>query len=686
MSNRKFIRRTFLAAAMTMSGACVTTASGFQQGQYQPGQPGQQIPQGNSTVTQELNRMFQESGQAMPSMNAQELPNANVPTQGKVRPTQPQNQTPNKPQVPAASVSHSQPQQKGSSGKQSVLGKFFGKLRGDSGNNNPNYRPPVPPVDKPAGQTAATTGNMRQPSQGQNSAQPQGQLTQNTQTQNTQPLPLQNPTPPNNPRSATVQAGNANSRPTAQAAQGSSQNSPQVHNGAASAIPPRSGATVRGRRVEHGVPTTPDNAEERTQYTQPGSAPGFMSTAGAAKVIQPQPAAAPPSDDKFQNDFIRDSAEGNIGLRQKTKTTTAEVAGQRKAEVGFESPFKDSADSSEPAETLDLDSLIDIPAAEPQSAKAATEKSQSLEPITRDAPQAADTVAKPANDFAESITDEKPVAEADPDATQAESIKAPEENPFTGVQLDTSDAEFFGTQEPTVGSEVGTFGVPAAPMEDFNSQLPAIELPPVDLSPVANTDAAAGIELNATPAADAIHSAVDATEVKPAEPASTAEPANTAPAADMAARAELLPSVDVPKTMSPAETARLRQIAEQEQRQLQQRQIQARAGQTGFKGFCPVALRERRELVESSSRFTSTFGLQTYAFSSAESKAAFDTDPARYAPAAGGSDVVVLVNSGEEQAGQLDYALWYRDRLYLFRSRETMTLFSKDPQRFASQY
>ena len=99
-----------------------------------------------------------------------------------------------------------------------------------------------------------------------------------------------------------------------------------------------------------------------------------------------------------------------------------------------------------------------------------------------------------------------------------------------------------------------------------------------------------------------------------------------------------------------------------------------------------MALRERRELVEANDQFTSTFGLQTYTFSSAESKAAFDAKPSRYAPAACGSDVVVLVNSGEEQAGQLDYALSYRDRLYLFRSRETMTLFSKDPQRFASQY
>jgi YHS domain-containing protein len=48
--------------------------------------------------------------------------------------------------------------------------------------------------------------------------------------------------------------------------------------------------------------------------------------------------------------------------------------------------------------------------------------------------------------------------------------------------------------------------------------------------------------------------------------------------------------------------------------------------------------------------------------------------------------VVLLINSGEEQAGMLDYSLWYRDRLYMFRSRETMALFSRDPAKYANQY
>ncbi|MCA9007287.1 MAG: hypothetical protein KDA70_18600, partial [Planctomycetaceae bacterium] len=171
-----------------------------------------------------------------------------------------------------------------------------------------------------------------------------------------------------------------------------------------------------------------------------------------------------------------------------------------------------------------------------------------------------------------------------------------------------------------------------------------------------------------------------------AETSNSASPDPAAvPAMDSAAPA-VAPKPNIPAALNAVDTERLRQTAEQERRQRQQRQILVRAGQTGFKGFCPVELREHRELVESNPQFASTFGLQTYYFSTSEAKIAFDAEPSRYAPAAGGNDVVVLVNSGEEQPGQLDYALWYRDRLYLFRARETMTLFSKDPQRFASQY
>lgn len=121
-------------------------------------------------------------------------------------------------------------------------------------------------------------------------------------------------------------------------------------------------------------------------------------------------------------------------------------------------------------------------------------------------------------------------------------------------------------------------------------------------------------------------------------------------------------------------------------RQQQRYLILMRAGRAGFKGFCPVALRETRMLRDSSSEHTARFGLKTYQFSSEAARLKFEADPAHYAPAAGGSDVVLLANTGEETEGSLDFCLWYRDRLYMFRSRETQAIFSSDPARFANQY
>jgi YHS domain-containing protein len=131
---------------------------------------------------------------------------------------------------------------------------------------------------------------------------------------------------------------------------------------------------------------------------------------------------------------------------------------------------------------------------------------------------------------------------------------------------------------------------------------------------------------------------------------------------------------------------RHRQLSDQARREEQLYRISSRSGQAGFKGFCPVALRDRRELLDGRSEYSSKYGLRTYDFSSPEAQAAFEANPTRYAPTGAGSDVVLLVNTNEEVAGILDFSLWYRDRLYMFRSRETQAIFSGNPQRYASQY
>lgn len=107
-------------------------------------------------------------------------------------------------------------------------------------------------------------------------------------------------------------------------------------------------------------------------------------------------------------------------------------------------------------------------------------------------------------------------------------------------------------------------------------------------------------------------------------------------------------------------------------------QIVSRPG-NGLKGFCPVALRDRRTLEDGRVAFTSRYGGRTYFFSSAEAKAAFDDNPTRYAPAAHGIDVMLAAITGEIHEGSLDHAVWYKDRLYLFETAENLKTFMALP-------
>jgi YHS domain-containing protein len=113
-------------------------------------------------------------------------------------------------------------------------------------------------------------------------------------------------------------------------------------------------------------------------------------------------------------------------------------------------------------------------------------------------------------------------------------------------------------------------------------------------------------------------------------------------------------------------------------------QIRERGGMKGLKGFCPVLLRDDRELRDSQPEFYSNHRGQKFHFASAEAKARFDQNPARYAPAAYGADVVVLIRDKDVAEGSLDHAAWYRGNLYLFATLETYGAFVADPVKYAT--
>jgi YHS domain-containing protein len=107
------------------------------------------------------------------------------------------------------------------------------------------------------------------------------------------------------------------------------------------------------------------------------------------------------------------------------------------------------------------------------------------------------------------------------------------------------------------------------------------------------------------------------------------------------------------------------------------------ADQKGFKGFCPVSLRNERVLVKVDGSFETQYGGRTYRFATAEAKDEFDNDPARYIPAGSGFDLVHLLDEDEKVDGTLDYAAWYQGRLYLFASKTNLDLFNGSPAEYA---
>ena len=111
--------------------------------------------------------------------------------------------------------------------------------------------------------------------------------------------------------------------------------------------------------------------------------------------------------------------------------------------------------------------------------------------------------------------------------------------------------------------------------------------------------------------------------------------------------------------------------------------IRARFGMKGLKGFCPVTLKDQRELRDAKPEYNSNYRGQKFHFSTPEARDRFNENPAFYAPAAYGADVVALGRDKDVIEGTLDYAAWYKGRLYLFGSQANYDTFVKTPAKYA---
>lgn len=275
---------------------------------------------------------------------------------------------------------------------------------------------------------------------------------------------------------------------------------------------------------------------------------------------------------------------------------------------------------------VELPEATTAPAEEPVSPPA-LESDLSDKPFEIE--ESTDPLANPFPALSEQAADtpELNVEESKPEETASEEAKpeAPaEENPFTGLKLEAP--------EPAAEQ------APALTLPQ-----PEVDQPKLELSP----------ELPALPSsAEEAPQLIDRPESQPAP---------------------TIPEIEEPQAKSDDPVAdKLKKIAERTELQ-------------GLKGFCPVQLRDERELRDARPQFSADFEGVTYNFSSAAALKKFQAKPYLYAPASSGEDVVLTAAEKERVEGSLDHAVWYRDRLYLFQKPESLKSFVASPAKYAEK-
>ena len=102
--------------------------------------------------------------------------------------------------------------------------------------------------------------------------------------------------------------------------------------------------------------------------------------------------------------------------------------------------------------------------------------------------------------------------------------------------------------------------------------------------------------------------------------------------------------------------------------------------------ICLVTLLEEKRLAPARAEFSMEYQSQKYRFASAEALEKFRASPEKYAPVAGGLDIVSVRNERSVVEGSLNFALWYRKQLYLFSSRAHAESFRREPQKYAATH
>jgi len=100
-------------------------------------------------------------------------------------------------------------------------------------------------------------------------------------------------------------------------------------------------------------------------------------------------------------------------------------------------------------------------------------------------------------------------------------------------------------------------------------------------------------------------------------------------------------------------------------------------------GFCPVELQDHERWTAGKAEFSLHYRERFFLFSSKEAMNVFAKNPYHYTPVAMGEDIVQILQGGQRIKGKRHYGAWYQGRIYLFTTQENYDAFAQRPSYFA---
>jgi YHS domain-containing protein len=610
--------------------------------------------QQNSSITRELKKLYRKDGRQMPQIR-----------------------TPNQPRVPQGAASN----------------QGFAPKRIAPGNSPGNQQSANTQKKPPIWKRLFSIGRKKQPPQNQQSQQPQYNPPpqQVQQPQNNQP-PQFNNQPRYNPPSQQPQYSQQpqfNQQPSSQqlprvpssAPNYGSRNKPGVPGMQSPASSPfgRQNPTSISRNLSP-FPGTRSRNSEPFQSVFPekrrinGDAPQFDSFSDQfdpfaipQEIVKPDTSPVNSVDaqsqkkaDPFSGDFNPfEEPEESIDTRTQPveppqKSTTEPINddfdpfGESENNVDTENATQDKKTES-----------TDTTPAEKKSVAKPTERESNPFQEPEQSQQESPAVVPPVSDANEQSrkenSPEDSIENAFPDLSETEAdLNNPDENPFTGLKLGG---------EPDDLNETSAVPAPQKPLQDAGN-----DEPPRSDDPQ-NTDET----ISKNPAGATENRQPHPIEITPAE---ARKPLETV----VNKNSNSSPNSKVSKKTNFSQTQRKKTNQKETREKLVK--ISERAGLKGFKGFCPVALRDQRELINSKSKFKAVFESRIYYFSASDARDKFENNPEHYAPVHGGKDIVMLRDDEKKTQGSLDHAVWFKDRLYLFSDAGSLKTFIKTPKNY----